>query len=313
MKRTIALAAVIACFPLVFSACANENKTPADSKAATVKTTTSVKPEASKAATKTAEPQVPANKQGKPKFIIANKELTNLQLDDPTIPVYDLLSVEERHAQGLPTRLPEIKPYNKGKVAYLTFDDGPDDKNTEAVLDILKQENVKGTFYVLGSYCYNYPQTLTRMINEGHAIGNHSFSHEYGRLYPSINGFMSEMFATEKVEREIIGFRSFIIRAPGGKYSQFTSEYPPALKAAGLVEHDWNVCIDDAVGGHPTAADFVQKVDKQTADGKSSAIVLMHSTYGKEETVKALPQIIQLLRDRGYTFGVVTPMTPQPW
>ena len=93
----------------------------------------------------------------------------------------------------------------------------------------------------------------------------------------------------------------------------FTSAYPPALKEAGLVEHDWNVSVQDAVTNRPPAQEFINRVSEQTADGKSSAIILMHCSYGKEETVKALPGIIQLLRDRGYSFGVVTPMTPQPW
>lgn len=254
----------------------------------------------------------PESFAGKP-YVVAKYDLSNLQLDDPSKPVYDLLSVKERRAKGLPTQLPELKPYNNGKIAYLTFDDGPDGKNTPAILDILKAEGVKATFYVVGPACYSHPDQLLRMFTEGHAIGNHSYTHDYDKLYPNVNNFLDEMFGTEKVMREILGFRSFIIRAPGGKYGQFTSAYPPALKSAGLVEHDWNVCIDDAVGGHPTAADFVNKVDKQTANGKQNAIVLMHCAYGKEETVKALPQIIQLLRNRGYKFGVVTPMTPQPY
>lgn len=249
----------------------------------------------------------------RPKYIIANNDLSNLQLDDPSIPVYDLLSVQERRSKGLPTQLPAITPYRKGKVAYLTFDDGPDAKHTEAVLDILKRENIKGTFYVVGSYCYRYPKTLVRMLVEGHQIGNHSFSHNYDSLYPNVNNFLNEMYSTERAMREIIGYRSFSIRAPGGKYGHFTTEYNSRLKAVGLVAHDWNVCIDDAVSGNPTAADFLKKVTDQTASGRNPAIVLMHTSYGKAETVKALPSIISLLRERGYSFGVVTPMTPQPW
>ena len=147
-------------------------------------------------------------------FIVANAQLTNVQPADPYTPVYDLLSVQERRQQGLPTALPPITPYKQGKIAYLTFDDGPDNKNTPAVLDILKQQNVKGTFYVVGSFCYAHPDVLLRMFKEGHAIGNHSYSHDYDKLYPNVNNFLNEMFSTEKVLRELLGYRSFIIRDP---------------------------------------------------------------------------------------------------
>ena len=244
-------------------------------------------------------------------YIVVNEDFSNLPGADPSKPVYDLLSVKERQAKGLPTALPEIQPYRQSKMAYLTFDDGPEGKNTPAILDILKNEGVQGTFYVVGSHCYRYPENLLRMFVEGHAIGNHSYSHDYDVLYPNVNGFLEEMYQTEAACRAILGFRPLIIRAPGGTWGNFTNAYPPALKEVGLVEHNWNVCIDDAVGGYPTAAEFVEKVRQQTADGKNTAIVLMHCSYGKEETVKALPEIIQLLRERGYSFGVVTPATPR--
>ena len=283
------------------------------------KPATAQQPSTPNSASQTAKPQtsVPQSQAAQPAvnqpFVIVNRELSNLQLDNPNIPVYDLLSFKERRAQGMPTRLPDLKPYRQGKMAYLTFDDGPEGKNTPAILDILRDQGVKGTFYVVGTYCYIHPKVVLRMFAEGHAIGNHSYGHDYNKLYPYVGGFLEEMFSTERVLREIIGYRPLIIRAPGGKAGHFTSAFPPALKEAGLAAHDWNVCIDDAVHGHPTAADFVNKVATQTASGRNPAIVLMHCSYGKEETVKALPQIIQLLRERGYSFGVMTPMTPQPW
>lgn len=246
-------------------------------------------------------------------YVLVDENMSNLQLADANTPIYDKFTVTERRANGLNTYMPDLLPYRNGKIAYLTFDDGPDGKNTLGVLDVLKNEGVKGTFYVVGYQCPNYPETLKRIFNEGHAIGNHSYSHNYNLLYPYVDNFMEELSKTEKIIKDIIGVRPLIVRAPGGTYGMFTSAYYPALKSAGYVEHDWNVCIDDAVGGHPTAADFVQKVREQTASGISSAIVLMHCGYAKEETVKALPEIIQLLRDRGYSFGVMTPMTPQAW
>lgn len=268
-------------------------------------------PAALEAEEKTTDAAVKPDQFANKPYLVVNDDFSNLLGADPSKPVYDLLSIKERQAKGLPTALPEIQPYQEGKVAYLTFDDGPEGKNTPAILDVLKNEGVKGTFYVVGSQCYSYPENLLRMFTEGHAIGNHSYSHDYDVLYPNVYGFLEEMYQTEAACRAILGFRPLIIRAPGGTWGNFTSDYPYALKEAGLVNHNWNVCIDDAVGGHPTAADFVEKVRQQTADGKSCAIVLMHCSYGKEETVKALPEIIHLLHARGYSFGVVTPATPR--
>lgn len=246
-------------------------------------------------------------------YVLVDSNMGNLQLDNANKPVFDQYTLEERRALGLSTYMPELTPYRNGKIAYLTFDDGPEGTNTPAILDILQREGIKATFYVVGNQCYGAPSVLKRMFDEGHAIGNHSYSHDYDVLYPYVDNFLAELNKTDKIIKDIIGVRPLICRAPGGTYGMFTSAYYPALRQAGYVEHDWNVCIDDAVGGHPTAWDFIQKVREQTASGISSAIVLMHSTYGKGETVRALPDIISLLRERGYSFGVVTPMTPQAW
>lgn len=323
MKKIFPVGVLLLCMSIACVACGSEKKVEKnkkkDSKTVAAVTVPAAQEKSADEAQQSSEVKPvpvkyvpkPADFKDKP-YCVAEYDFSNLPSADPNKPVYDLLSVKERQAKGLPTALPELQPYRQGKIAYLTFDDGPEGKNTPAILDILKREGVKATFYVVGSQCYSYPENLLRMFVEGHAIGNHSYSHDYGMLYPNVYSFLEEMYRTEEVCRAILGFRPLIIRAPGGRWGNFTSAYPDALKEAGLVEHGWNVCIDDSVGGHPTAADFVEKVRQQTANGKTSAIILMHCTYGKEETVKALPDIIQLLRERGYSFGVVTPATPQP-
>lgn len=247
-----------------------------------------------------------------PAYITANDSFTNLQLDTPAIPVYDSYTIAERRSKGLTTQLPQLTPYKDGKVAYLTFDDGPDDKNTPAILDILKENDVPATFYVTGAHAELHPDVLKRIFAEHHAIGNHSYDHDYHKLYPSIDGFLHEMQKTDDIIKNIIGVRPLILRAPGGVIGNFTSAYPPALAANGYVEHDWNVSSADAAPGHPTAQDFIGNIDSQT-DNKDFAIILMHSSEGHEETVKALPEIIRILKAKGFSFGVITPMTPQPW
>lgn len=246
-----------------------------------------------------------------PAAIIAAADFSNLSLDNPALPVYDSYTLSQRRAQGLPTILPAIPPYQKEKVAYLTFDDGPDDKNTDAVLDILKAEGVKATFYVLGKNVQAYPETTKRIFAEGHALGNHSYDHDYHRLYASADSYLQEMEQADAAIYELLGVRPLITRAPSGRMGNFTAAYEAALTANGYVEHDWNVSSADAAPNHPVAQDFIDNIQGQAV--MNSAIILMHSSAGHEETVKALPEIIRLLREKGYTFGVITPMTPQPW
>ena len=250
-----------------------------------------------------------------PARVLAADDLSNLQLDAPDVPVYDAHTLAERRQEGLAVTLPALTPYHEGKVAYLTFDDGPDDKNTPAVLDVLKEAGVKATFYVTGAQAEAHPDVLRRIYAEGHAIGNHSYDHRYEKLYPSVDGFFREMERTDEVIYGILGVRPLILRAPGGRIGHFTAAYAPALQTHGYVEHDWNVSSADAAPGHPTAQDFIDNITGET-EGEATAhtaIILMHSSEGHEETVKALPEIIRVLREKGYAFGVVTPMTPQPW
>lgn len=200
-----------------------------------------------------------------------------------------------------------------GKYAYLTFDDGPDDTNTEAVLDVLKQENVVGTFYVVGRSALTYPEVVRRIKAEGHAIGNHTYDHVYDYLYASPDNFLYEVERTSDIIEEIAGIRPNIVRAPGGTGGNFTEAYDNILEQHGYVEHDWNVSTADATPEMPRAQVLIDNVDMQTDDGKEHAIILMHCSEGHEETVKALPGIIRVLRGKGYAFRVVTADTPQPW
>lgn len=247
--------------------------------------------------------------------IIANDDLSNLQLSDPALPVYDKYTVAERKAKGLPTALPELLPYKEGKVAYLTFDDGPDNKNTAAILDILQEEHVPATFFIPGHCAEANPDMVRRIYAEHHAIGNHSYSHDYAALYPEPAKYIAEMEKTDAIFQSIIGVRPLITRAPGGTATHFTKAYPAVLKANGYTEHDWNVSSADAAPNHPVAQDFIDNISSQIQNPAvaSYPIILMYCSGGHEETVKALPEIIRILKANGYTFGVITPMTPSPW
>lgn len=246
-------------------------------------------------------------------YIVAADDFSNLQLDDPTKPVYDKYIIWERQEKDLPIVLPELDPYYTESTVYLTFDDGPDDRITPQILDILKAEGVKATFYVCGNMVEANPNVLRRIFNEGHAIGNHSYNHRYDELYKSPWSFMEQIIKTDTAIKDVIGVRPFIIRAPGG-VGMFSANYWTMIDACGYIEHDWNVLTEDATPSKPNASTQVNNVLKYLGDNPPrSVIILMHCNADKDETVKALPELIHFLRDWGYIFGVVTPMTPQPW
>lgn len=248
------------------------------------------------------------------KIVIADENFSNLQLSEVDKPVYDSYGIFDRQEKHLQTTLPDLRPYESESVVYLTFDDGPDDKITPQILDILKQEDVKATFFVLGVNVEQYPDVLIRMFNEGHAIGNHSYNHVYKELYKSPWDFVEQMIKTDEVIASYIGVRPLIIRAPGGVVGSFNADYWEMLRAVGYAEYDWNTATQDATAQAPNASTQVNNVIQQLGDNPpKSVILLMHSKDGKEETVKALPDLIHMFRDWGYKFGVITPMTPQPW
>ena len=250
-------------------------------------------------------------------YTLAKGDYSNLTYDNISLdrPVYDRYTLKQRLAKGLPTMLPALPHYTAEKVAYLTFDDGPDDVNTPAILDVLKTKGVHATFYVLGGMVEKNPEVLKRIFAEGHAIGNHSYDHDYDRLYASKESFVEEMEQTDEAIFKVIGMRPFIIRAPGGTVGMFTADFYKHLNLLGYVEHDWNVLTEDATPEHPSAEKQICYIDRRTAGHlkDNMALILMHCNGGKEETVRALPGIIDNLRAKGYRFGVVTPITPQPW
>lgn len=190
------------------------------------------------------------------------------------------------------------------KKVYLTFDDGPS-THTKAVLDILEKEKVKGTFFVLGKQVKQYPELTKRIVVEGHAIGNHSYDHQYSNLYRDFRNFWSQIRESGQAIKNVIGYEPQLVRAPGGTYLNFDQQYFDLLKQAGYIVHDWNVDSNDSKRVGVPAREIVQGVKSGALS--SSVVVLMHDGVGHGETVKALPEIIQYYKNKGYSFEVLTP------
>ncbi len=203
------------------------------------------------------------------------------------------------------------------KFAYLTFDDGPS-ANTEQILNILQEYGVKATFFVIGSETEYGKHLYRRIVEEGHAIGLHSYNHVYADIYKSEEAFMDSMYKLRELIEETTGVRPDILRFPGGSNTSYAKHYGGPDLAASLVARihregmqyfDWNVSSLDAT--KPVVeTNVIVEATLRGAQGRNQAIVLLHDAPAKRTTVEALPAIIEGLLAQGYTFEVLKRDTP---
>ncbi|WP_075719397.1 polysaccharide deacetylase family protein [Roseburia sp. 499] len=184
---------------------------------------------------------------------------------------------------------------------YLTFDDGPSE-NTAKILDILKEKNVKATFFVIGKEDEESRALYQRIVAEGHTLGMHSFSHKYSVIYDSLEAFEEDVNHLRSYLAEITGEEPDIIRFPGGSSNQVSNtdmtEFIHYLNQEGITYYDWNVASGDATSQAYTADELVQNVitDVEKYD---TSIVLMHDAATKGTTVDALGPMIDQLQTMG--------------
>ena len=193
------------------------------------------------------------------------------------------------------------------KRAFLTFDDGPSSV-TPTILDILKNENIKATFFVLGSRVEAMPSMVKRMYDEGHFIANHGYSHVYENIYASPESVLDEYTKCNNAVINAIGeqdYESHLFRFPGGlaggKYADTKLAAKELLNQNNVVNVDWNALNGDGETNN-LSIEFELERLKNTTEGKNSVVILMHDAPVKQVTSEALPQIISYLREQGYEF-----------
>ena len=194
---------------------------------------------------------------------------------------------------------------------YLTFDDGPGQYTAE-LLDILKKYNVHATFFVTG---VGSDELLKREYEEGHAIGLHTFSHNYSYIYTSPGAFWADLVRVQERVEAATGYKSFLMRFPGGSSNTVSRRYDGGSRIMtaltreanekGFTYFDWNVTSGDA--GETTSTDvIVENVTSQLKEG--SSIVLQHDIKGF--SVAAVERIIQYGLNNGYTFMKLDTTSP---
>ncbi|MGL4874114.1 MAG: polysaccharide deacetylase family protein [Clostridium sp.] len=209
------------------------------------------------------------------------------------------------------------KKVNNEKEVFLTFDDGPSE-NTPKILKILKENDVHATFFAMGSNLESKQnqEYLKEAYEDGNAIGNHTYSHDFHKLYPgnsvNVNTFMKEITKTDEMMRNILGpdFNTRVIRMPGGYMSRAFYHDPnlktlnTAYKDCNIVSIDWDAESGDATGNNIAPSKLVSRAIKESAN-EEHVILLMHDAAAKGTSVIALPQIIKYYKDQGYSFKVI--------
>ncbi len=208
------------------------------------------------------------------------------------------------------------RPTTSGNgIIYLTFDDGPSNSITPQLLDILKEENVKATFFVI-NHADNLNYLIKRAYDEGHTIGLHSYTHDYSRVYQSGDAYFNDLQQISNKVKNIIGVESKIIRFPGGGSNTISRKYSPGIMSyltkevvnRGYHYFDWNVGSGDA-GEVNSASEVYQSVIQGLSHTKNN-VVLMHDFENNYKTLTALRDIIKYARNNGYQFAKIDMLTP---
>ncbi len=186
-----------------------------------------------------------------------------------------------------------VDRYLNPRTMYLTFDDGPSEENTDRILDILQERNVKATFFVIGEYVRKYPETARRIVREGHAIGIHCDVHDYKTLYASVDSYMNDFQKAYDTVYEVTGVETRLFRFPGGSVNAFNrkvrNEIIEEMEKKGFIYYDWNASLEDAVGKEYSAERLVKNAVDTVLD-RERVVLLAHDRV--TQTADALPALL---------------------
>lgn len=230
-----------------------------------------------------------------------NKNVTgeNTEIKQNKFPIYTELGRENMRNVYTST--------SENKRVFLTFDDGPSSNITPLILDVLKENNIKATFFTLGSRVVQNPEIVKREYEEGHFIANHGYSHVYSSIYSSKESLLDEYNKTEDAIRNAIDqpeYSSHLFRFPGGssggKYDKVKKEYKKILGEHEVFYVDWN-CLNEDSSGNRTKEQLVEFI-KKYSENKNSVVVLMHDAGDKILTYETLQEVIDYFKENGYSF-----------
>lgn len=189
-------------------------------------------------------------------------------------------------------------PMTESRKVYLTFDDGPS-IYTDDILDILSVYGVKATFFVIGAVDEAYAPMYQRIVEEGHSIGMHSYSHKYTEVYGSVEDFKEDFLKIKGLIKDKTGVECLIYRFPGGSSNSIgkknIQEYIAYLEEENVIYYDWNISSGDATGV-PVSVEEIVRNSTLELEKYNSAYILLHDSSTKKNTVEALPKIIETIQ-----------------
>ena len=242
--------------------------------------------------------------QLKKQVAVLTEQLPVEEMQEEASGVYETTKVEES-VKDTETKAEEPAKINpvksSGKKVYLTFDDGPS-SNTDQILDILKDYDVKATFFVVGKTDERSVKAYQRIVEEGHTLAMHSYSHRYDEIYESKEAFARDLNSLQEYLYEITGVWPRIYRFPGGSSNTVSKvdmqELIEYLTDIGITYFDWNVASGDAVSRTLPAETIVNNCLSGIEKQKES-VILMHDASNKGTTIEALPRIIEAIQEQG--------------
>lgn len=242
--------------------------------------------------------------QLKKQVAVLTEQLPTEEMQEEASGVYETTKVEEsvRDTETKAEEPAKINPVkSSGKKVYLTFDDGPS-SNTDQILDILKDYDVKATFFVVGKTDERSVKAYQRIVEEGHTLAMHSYSHKYDEIYESKEAFARDLNSLQEYLYETTGVWPRIYRFPGGSSNTVSKvdmqELIEYLTDIGITYFDWNVASGDAVSRTLPAETIVNNCLSGIEKQKES-VILMHDASNKETTIEALPRIIEAIQEQG--------------
>ena len=218
----------------------------------------------------------------------------------PAAVLFVILLVLIAHFGARLATVPTFTHADEENRVYLTFDDGPSTIVTNAVLDVLEEENVKATFFVVGLRVEGRENTLKRIAAEGHTIGIHSHTHDYKKIYASEEAFLADIDACAAIIEKVAGVTPRVYRFPGGGLNH-EIKYAPLVEERGYQVVRWNAVSGDAEIPHASKEALVQRT-VDTSKGKRRVVLLMHDSARNFAAAEALPEIIAHFRAEGYGF-----------
>lgn len=193
------------------------------------------------------------------------------------------------------------------KTVYLTFDDGPSARTIE-ILDILKEYDIKATFFIVGKNGEKGKHILKRIVEEGHTIAIHTYTHVYEKVYESVESYLTDFNKTYELIYEATGVKPEIFRFPGGSVNKYNAtihrEITSELTRRGFTYYDWNASNGDAANNATKNSVLSNTIN--SAGNKDRVILLMHDSEQKYYTVNALKDVIEHFKGKGYQFDKIT-------